>query len=109
MQSEAETRTIEFVPFRINTADKLLHRNGRVLKLFPKSVDLLLALLGSNGRVLTGDELLEAVWGQTNVERGNVTSSISDLRKVLGDNRKTPSYIETIPTRGYRWIGPITS
>jgi TolB-like protein/Tfp pilus assembly protein PilF len=67
-----------------------------------------LALLGSNGRVVTGEELLEAVWGQTNVERGNVTSSISDLRKALGDSLKTPTYIETIPTRGYRWIGPIT-
>src|ERR1041384_4103755 len=108
MPNSAETRTIEFGPFRINTTDKLLHRNGRVLKVYPRSVDVLLALLGSNGRVVTGEELLEAVWGQTNVERGNVTSSISDLRKALGDSLKTHTYIETIPTRGYRWIGPIT-
>src|SRR6185436_7751272 len=104
MPDNSQTRTIEFGPFLINTADKLLHRNGRVLKVFPKSVDLLLALLGSNGRVLTGNELLEAVWGNTSVEAGNVTSCVSDLRKALGDNRKTPTYIETIPTRGYRWI-----
>src|SRR5580765_2498654 len=109
MSSQPEARTIEFGPFRISTADRLLQRDGQVIHLFPRSIDVLLVLLKSDGRVLTREELIEAVWGNTSIEEGGLTSNISDLRKALSDDPKDPSYIKTIPKRGYLWVGPITA
>src|SRR6266536_6253556 len=109
MQSGAEIRTIEFGPFRISTADRLLYRDGEVMRLFPRAVDVLLVLLTSDGRVVAREELIKAVWGNTTVEEGGLTSNISDLRKALGDDPKDPRYIETIPKHGYRWVGPMTA
>ena len=78
--------------------------------LTPKLTDLLVVLAQRAGQVVTRDELLSRVWG----ERGAVsdeplTRAVAELRKILGDVRADPCYIETIPKRGYRVVAPVRS
>jgi hypothetical protein len=59
------------------------------------------------GRLVTEDELLEAVWPDTYVQPQAVKSQLFDVRRALGDNPKTPLFIETLPKRGYRFIAAV--
>jgi Tol biopolymer transport system component/DNA-binding winged helix-turn-helix (wHTH) protein len=97
----------EFGPFRLDSHDRLLFRNGQQVPLTPKALEILLALVESNGHLLTKEELLGKVWADSFVEEGNLNRHISTLRKVLGDDLEQPKYIETIPKRGYRFIASL--
>jgi tetratricopeptide (TPR) repeat protein len=66
------------------------------------------ALIQSNGRLLTKDELMQQVWPDSFVEEANLTVNISALRRVLGESPGGQQYIETVPKRGYRFVAPIT-
>ena len=97
----------EFGSFRIDTEDRLLIREGQLIPLPPKAIDTLLALIAGGGRVMEKDELIKMVWPGTFVEEGGLARNISQLRKALGDGSENGQYIETIPKRGYRWVGPV--
>src|SRR6185437_13321992 len=84
----------------------VLLRNGSLVALAPKAVDLLWELLSHHGDVLTKDELLERVWPGTFVEEANLAQTVSVLRKALGQTDLN-IYIETIPKRGYRFVHPV--
>src|SRR5688500_20136352 len=71
--------------------------------------DLLLVLVQNPGRVLGKDFLLKSVWPDSFVEEGNITFNIRQLRKALDDDAQAPTYIETIPRRGYRFLQPVES
>ena len=73
----------------------------------PKSYAVLRYLVERAGRLVTEDELLEAVWPEVYVEPQAVKSSMFDVRRVLGDSPKKPVFIETLPKRGYRFIAPV--
>src|SRR6266404_4762904 len=75
-----------------------LQRNGTKVPLTPKILKTLVVLVENHGRLVTKEELMQAVWPDTFVEEGNLTFNIHSLRKALGD----ASYIETVPRRGYR-------
>lgn len=94
----------QFGSFKLIPAERLLLRDGQCVPLTPKVFDLLLVLVEHGGHLLTKDELLKAVWGESHVEEGNLTFSISVLRKSLGESKTGPQYIETVPRRGYRFI-----
>jgi DNA-binding winged helix-turn-helix (wHTH) protein/TolB-like protein/tetratricopeptide (TPR) repeat protein len=94
----------EFGPFRLDTADRTLWRDGQMVPLTPKALDTLVALVESGGRLIDKENLLKAVWPDTFVEEGNLAVQISLLRKVFGED----GYIETVPRRGYRFVAPIT-
>lgn len=96
----------EFGRFRIDPAQRLLLRDGRVIPLTPKVFDTLLLLVESRGRLMEKDELMEALWPDTFVEEGNLMQNVSRLRKVLGDN-SGEQYIETLPRRGYRFVAEV--
>jgi Tol biopolymer transport system component len=68
---------------------------------------VLLALANADGKVLSRDEIILQVWGVEFATDDLLSRAISDLRKALGDDPKAPSFIETIPTVGYRLIAPI--
>jgi DNA-binding winged helix-turn-helix (wHTH) protein/TolB-like protein len=78
-------------------------RDGELVPLTPKVFDLLLLLIENNGHVVGKDRLMSEVWPGTFVEEGNLTQNISVLRKALGEKR----YIQTIPRRGYRFVGDV--
>jgi DNA-binding winged helix-turn-helix (wHTH) protein len=70
----------------------------------PKSYAVLRYLVERAGRLVTEDELLEAVWPNVYVQPQAVKSHLFDVRRVLGDDPKNPMFIETLPKRGYRFI-----
>ena len=100
---DAEKGLLEFGPFQADTTARVLMRDGEIVPLPPRAFDLLVALLESGGRSLTRDELLTRIWGDIAVEEANLTQAMSVLRKALGENAQEPSYIATLPRRGYRF------
>ena len=103
---------MEFPPFRLDNVNQCLWRrtdsgdDERIL-LRPKAFDVLRYLVEHPGRLVTEGELLDAVWPGIYVQSEAVKSQVYEVRRVLGDNAKTPLYIETLPRRGYQFIAPI--
>ena len=89
-------------PWRLDLAHERLWRGTEVVHLRPKSFAVLCYLVAHPERLLSKDELVQAVWPDTAVSDGVLTVCMAELRKVLGDTTQTPQYIETVPRRGYR-------
>ena len=96
-----------FGPFRYDASQRLLFRNGELVPLVPKAVDTLQVLLDHRGRVVDKTELIKLVWPSTTVEEVGLARNISLLRKALGDEAESGTFIETIPKRGYRFIAAV--
>ena len=96
----------EFGPFRLDTAERLLLREGQHIPLTPKAFETLMILVENYGRVIDKDELLKKVWPDTVVEEVNLAKNVSYLRKILG-GEEPAQYIETIPKRGYRFVASV--
>lgn len=94
----------EFGPFSLDVGEGVLRREGRLVPLRPKDLELLRALLENSGRLLEKDELLRRVWPDSFVEEANLSYHVFTLRKVLGDDREASRYVETVPRRGYRFV-----
>jgi serine/threonine-protein kinase len=71
-------------------------------------MDLLVYLSEHAGKVVSKEEILDAVWAKEFVSEGTLTHAVAVIRQTLGDDVHEPRYIETIPTRGYRVIAPVT-
>ena len=84
-----------------------LRRGDKPLHLRPKSFALLRYLVAHPGRVLSKDQLVEAVWPKTAISDGVLTVAINEVRHALGDMAQAPQYLETVPRRGYRWRGTL--
>ena len=97
----------EFGPFRIDVIRRLLHRNGEVVPLTPKTFEVLLALIESPGETVEKDELMRRIWPDSFVEEVNLAYHISLLRKALGERRNEHNYILTISGRGYRFVAAV--
>jgi DNA-binding winged helix-turn-helix (wHTH) protein/Tfp pilus assembly protein PilF len=97
----------EFGAFRIDVANRLLFHEGRELSLTPKTVETLIALVRSKGELLNKDELLKTIWPDRLVDESNLTQNIYLLRKTLGKAPDGKDYIETVPRRGYRFVGEL--
>jgi TolB-like protein/DNA-binding winged helix-turn-helix (wHTH) protein/Flp pilus assembly protein TadD len=96
-----------FVEFELNEADFCLSRAGQRIALEPKALRVLTLLVSRAGRLVDKQELLESVWPNTFVEENTLTRTIGVLRRELGDSSRDPKVIETVPTRGYRFIAPV--
>src|SRR5215470_9175417 len=104
----AETKVFyEFGRFRCDPGEQLLLCDGKPISLSPKTFEILLALVRSNGHLVTKDELMRQVWPDSFVEEANLTVNISALRKALGETHEGQQYIETVPKRGYRFIAKV--
>ena len=93
-----------FGEFTLDADQRVLLREGKPLLLAPKIVETLLTLVQNSGRIVEKKELMTRLWPDTFVEESNLTYTIVQLRKTLGDDARLPRYIETIPKRGYRFI-----
>ena len=102
--SQETPRLCEFGPFRLDPAERKLLRGNEVVVLTPKAFDTLYLLVRNSGRVLEKDELIRMIWPNTFVEEGSLSNHIFLLRKALGGD---PEFIETVPRRGYRFIGAV--
>src|ERR1700736_609932 len=97
----------EFGAYRLDAQSGMLFRDGDHVALPPKVAELLLVLVQAAGRALTREELLRRLWPDTVVEEGSLTSHVSLLRKALGEGPKAQNFIETLPKRGYRFVGSV--
>ncbi len=97
----------EFGPFRLNAEERLLRRNGETISLPPKTLDLLMVLVESRGRLLEKGELMKWLWPDSFVEEANLSHHVFTLRRALNDGENGVSYIETVPRRGYRFVGSV--
>lgn len=93
-------------PWVLDTESNTVYRDGRVIRLEPKVVEVCACLAGRAGEVVRKEDLIRAVWPDTFVTDDILTKAISELRKALEDDAKHPQFIETIPKRGYRLILP---
>jgi len=96
-----------FKEFRLDTANHLLWCNGDRVPVAPKGFDVLAYLIEHAGRVVTQDEILEALWPETYVNPEVLRKYIQEIRKALADRPDNPEFIETLPKRGYRFIAPV--
>jgi Tol biopolymer transport system component/DNA-binding winged helix-turn-helix (wHTH) protein len=97
----------EFGPFRLDTEERLLLRDGQVVPLTPKAVDLLVTLIGRPEHVWEKEALMKVLWPDTFVEENNLADTIFRLRKALGDGGDGKKFIETVPRRGYRFVAEV--
>jgi len=97
-----------FGPFALDPANACLWRGTEAVALPPKAFDVLSYLVTHPDRLVTQDELLDAVWPATGVSDAVVRVAISVLRKVLDDTGQPPRFIAPVPRRGYRFLAPVT-
>lgn len=108
-QVPAASRVHEFGSFQLEPTEHLLLRAGQPVSLTPKAFDLLVYLVEHAGRLVTKQELMSALWPNSFVEEANLTFTVSALRKALGDGQDGEQFIQTVPTRGYRFVAPVTN
>src|ERR1700730_11044534 len=97
-----------FGQFVLDPGRRTLSRADSNVALTPKAFDVLLFLVQNPNRVVSKEELMQAVWGDTFVEEGNLTQYISHLRKALGDNPEDTRLIVTIARKGYQFTADVT-
>ena len=103
--SNRDTRQLyEFGQYRLDPAERKLLRGNETVTLTPKAFDTLVLLVRYSGHLLEKDELIRMLWPDTFVEDGSLSNNIFLLRKALGEDQ---AFIETVPRRGYRFIGAV--
>src|SRR5580693_8023971 len=101
-------KSYRFGPFVLDPGRRMLSRADSPLSLTPKAFDVLLFLAQNPNRLVTKEELLKAVWGDTSVEEGNLAQYVWHLRKALGDDSENPRLIVTIARKGYQFTMDVT-
>lgn len=97
----------KFGDFQLDSANECLWHYGQHLTLTPRPFAVLRYLVENSQRLVTHDELLEALWPETYVQPQVLRTYVLELRKLLGDDPAYPRFIETIPKRGYRFLVPV--
>ena len=105
---QASRRLVRFGSFEADMQTGELRKDGVKLKFSGQPFQVLAILLERPGDVVTREELQKRLWPDTfvDVER-NLNTAINKIREVLGDSAETPSFVETLPRRGYRFIGDV--
>src|SRR5215216_1985370 len=98
-----------FGPFTVDAGTYRLTRDGQVIPLSPKIIDLLLYLAARQSALVPKDELFSALWPDVAVTDNALTQAVSELRQALGDDPSKPTYIQTVARRGYRFIAPVST
>ncbi len=106
MRGKRQVEKAENAPVALDLESEQLRRDGVIQPLRPKTFALLRYLATHPGRVVTKEEILEAVWPDSVVTESQIKDRVLEIRKALGDDPKQPRYIETVPRRGYRLKTP---
>lgn len=105
--NENGTRIYRFKSFLLNVGERQLFNGESEVPLTPKTFDVLVHLVENAGRLVRKDDLMQAVWPDSFVEEVNIPRSVHHLRKSLGHDNNGNKFIETVPTKGYRFIVPV--
>ena len=97
----------QFDSFRLDTSNECLWNSGVQIALPPKPFAILRYLVENPGRLITHDELLDALWPETYVQPQVLRTYMLELRKVLGDDAGSPRFIQTVPKRGYSFVAAV--
>src|SRR5947199_7867239 len=99
----------EFGPFRLDAEAEILFRGAEPTVLGQRAVALLRLLLERAGAPVSKDALIEAAWPGLAIEDSNLTVQIAALRRVFKEAPGGADWIETLPRRGYRYVGPVVT
>jgi pimeloyl-ACP methyl ester carboxylesterase/DNA-binding winged helix-turn-helix (wHTH) protein len=105
MKNQPGMRVYLFDEYRVDADERTLFKGDREVSLTPKVFDTLLVLLEHCRHVLTKKELMQKIWPDSFVEENNLAQNISILRKAFGAGK----YIQTVPRRGYRFVGEVST
>jgi TolB-like protein/DNA-binding winged helix-turn-helix (wHTH) protein len=107
----AARQAVCFGPFELDLHSGELFKNGLRIKLQGQPIQILRILLEQPGQLVTREEISQRLWpSDTFVDfEHSLNTAVKKLRTALGDEAETPRYIETLPRRGYRFIGEIAS
>jgi DNA-binding winged helix-turn-helix (wHTH) protein len=98
---------LRFDLFHLPSGVDLLYRDEQVVALEPQAVRVLRYLVEHSDRVISKDELLEAVWPEVFTTDGVLKKAVSQIRRALGDDSRDSRFIETYHRRGYRFVAPV--
>ncbi len=98
-----------FGDFLIDTAERRLWRDGSEVQIAPKAFEVLAFLATHADQLVLREQLMKEIWPGTFVDDHALSFQIAEARKVLSDDPKNPTYIETRPRRGYRFMAPVRS
>ncbi len=101
------TTTLRIGAWSVNPASGQISRDGETARLEVRTLRLLLCLAEHAGEVVSIDDLLTQVWPGVIVTQDSVYQSVASLRRLLGDDPKQPTYIETVPRLGYRLVATV--
>src|SRR5882724_2712675 len=109
MVDDEAQRNLQFGPFELSSKERLLRREGEVLPLGSRALDILIYLAGRPGEVISKQELIDHVWPDVTVEEGSIRVHVAAIRKALGDGQFGNRYIANIKGRGYSFVGNVVS
>jgi TolB-like protein/Tfp pilus assembly protein PilF len=101
------TAIFSFGPFRLDVATGILFRGAEPLALGQRAVALLQVLVEGGGSPISKDRLIESAWPGLAIEESNLPVQIAALRRVFAEEPGGDGWIETLPRRGYRYVGPV--
>ena len=104
---QAMATSYKFGPFRLDAEAEVLFRGGATTGLGRRPVALLRVLLQRPGVLISKELLIDAAWRGLAVEESNLPVQIAAVRRVLGEEPRGETWIETLPRRGYRFVGPV--
>ena len=107
MSSAAVLRKLRFGPFELSIGERILRRDGQVLPLGGRALDILIYLVDRPGEVIAKQQLIDRVWSDVTVEEGSLRVHVAAIRKVLGDGQFGNRYIANIKGRGYSFVGTV--
>src|ERR1700692_294454 len=102
--TEHKCLVFSFANVEVREHEFCIVKDDEVLAVEPKAFRVLLFLLRNPHKLISKDELLDAVWNDCTVSENSLTRSIALLRRLLGDDTHEPRYIATVPTVGYRFL-----
>ncbi len=98
----------EFGEFRLAALERrLCRRDGSLVEMSPRLFDALLYFVQRPGQLLDKESLLGTLWPGLVVEDNNLNQLVSTLRRALGDDAQASRWIQTVPRRGFRFVGPV--
>ena len=103
----AKSFIYRFDDVSVEAGEFRVFKNGEPITLEPKAFQVLIFLIENRGRLVTKDELLDAVWKDSFVTPNVLTRIVAQLRRALDDASQNSRHIETVPTRGYRFIAGV--
>src|SRR5277367_5367636 len=107
MPAQQTSSAVRIGEWIVDPAFDTISRGTESHKLEPRTMQLLMCLANSAGAVVSVDHLLAEVWADVVVGSASVYQAVSQLRKMLGDVDPNPTYIATVPRKGYRLIAPV--